>query len=202
SVLRDELTGVDDKLSVDCSPSELSWVMAAAEQAIWLASLHAAPHGVKRMSVQVPGVAETSNNLGVIELGPDGGHCNFMVRFLVDSSGHAFADEIVSLFSLSGTVAEKGGYYPGWTPNPGSPLLALCQSVYRRCFGADAATQVIHAGLECGIIAGKYPGMDIVSFGPTIRSPHAPGEAVEIASVERCWQLLREILAAPKTGLA
>jgi dipeptidase D len=105
-------------------------------------------------------------------------------------------DEIVSLFALSGTVAVKAGHYPGWAPNPDSRLLSLCQAVYRREFASDSRVQVIHAGLECGIIGAKYPGLDIVSFGPTIRGAHAPGEAVEIESVARCWQLLRAILAA------
>jgi dipeptidase D len=75
-------------------------------------------------------------------------------------------------------------------------LLALCQSVYRRDFGAESKVQVIHAGLECGIIGAKYPGLDIVSFGPTIRGAHAPGESVEISSVDRCWSLLKAIVAA------
>ena len=94
-----------------------------------------------------------------------------------------------------GTVAEIAGHYPGWTPNPASPLLATCQRVYQREFKEDSHVQVIHAGLECGIIAAKYPGMDIVSFGPTIRGAHAPGESVDIASVERAWHLLTAILA-------
>ena len=119
-----------------------------------------------------------------------------MVRSLLDSGSTALADEIVSLFALSGTVVDKDGYYPGWAPNPGSPLLALCQAVYRREFGGESTVQVIHAGLECGIIGAKYPGLDIVSFGPTIRGAHAPGEAVDIGSVGRCWHLLRAILAA------
>jgi dipeptidase D len=169
--------------------------MSAAEQKVWLASLHAAPHGVRRMSRQVPGVVETSNNLGMVNLHPNGGSCNFMVRSLLDSGSLALADEIVSLFVLSDTRAEKSGYYPGWTPNPASPLLALCQSVYRRDFAAESRVQVIHAGLECGIIGAKYPGLDIVSFGPTIHGAHAPGEAVEVESVGRCWTLLKAILA-------
>ena len=111
-------------------------VLPQPEQAIWLASLHAAPHGVRRMSRQVPGVVETSNNLGMVALAANGGSCNFMVRSLLDSGSTALADEIVSLFALSGTVAEKAGYYPGWAPNPASQLLALCQSVYRREFAA------------------------------------------------------------------
>ncbi len=124
-----------------------------------------------------------------------------MVRSLIDSGSQALADEIASLWALSGTLVEQEGYYPGWAPNPASGLLKLCQAVYRRDFGADSKVQVIHAGLECGIIGAKYPGMDIVSFGPTIRGAHAPGEGVEVASVERCWRLLSAILAELKVAL-
>ncbi len=87
------------------------------------------------------------------------------------------------------------GQYPGWRPNPASPLLAVCQSTFRAVFAETSATQVIHAGLECAIIGGKYPAMDMVSFGPTIRGAHAPGECLEVASVERCWRLLTAVLA-------
>lgn len=194
--LRGELRGVDEGLRLEMSSTVASQVMSLSEQAVWLDSLHAAPHGVRRMSRQVPGVVETSNNLGMVNLRADGGSCNFMVRSLLDSGSIALADEIVSLFALSGTSAKKAGYYPGWAPNPASPLLALCQRVYRRDFGAESAVQVIHAGLECGIIGAKYPALDIVSFGPSIRGPHAPGESVEILSVDRSWSLLKAILAA------
>ena len=194
--LRKELAGVDDALCLTAAPCAIARVMASAEQALWLGTLHAAPHGVRRMSVQVPGVVETSNNLGMVDLGPESGACNFMVRSLLDSGAGELADEIVSLFALSGTRATQSGRYPGWRPNPGSPLLALCQSVFRNSFGCESAIQVIHAGLECGIIGGKVPDMDMVSFGPTIRGAHAPGEAVQVESVERCWQLLKAILAA------
>ena len=148
------------------------------------------------MSVSMPGNVETSNNLGMVDLRPNTGTCNFMPRSTNDGACEALADEIVSLFALSGTRATKEGYYPGWQPNPDSPLLALCQKVYQHEFGAPAGTQVIHAGLECGIIGAKYPGLDIISFGPTIHNPHAPGESVEIASVAKSWQLLKAILAA------
>lgn len=194
ATLRAELRGIDEGLNLTVTVAEATQVMAAAEQEVWLGSLHAAPHGVRRMSRQVPGVVETSDNLGMVDLHPNGGSCNFMVRSLIGSGSLALADEIVSLWALSGTHAEKSGFYPGWAPNPESALLKLCQSVYRRDFAADSKVQVIHAGLECGIIGDKYPGMDIVSFGPTIRGAHAPGERVEIASVERCWRLLRAIL--------
>lgn len=194
-LLRSELQGVDDGLALAVSPCTVSAVLAPNDHAVWLASLHAAPHGVRRMSRQVPGVVETSNNLGMVDLLPAGGSCNFMVRSLLDSGSTALADEIVSLWALSGTAATTDGYYPGWAPNPASALLKACQAVYKRDFGTDSKVQVIHAGLECGIIGAKYPGLDIVSFGPTIRGAHAPGERLEVASVARCWQLLTAILA-------
>jgi dipeptidase D len=197
--LREELAGVDDGVALDCAPcapDAMARVMDSAEQASWLAALHAAPQGIRRMSARAPGVVETSDNLGIVDLAPDRGECHFLVRSLVDSAGAELAEEIVSLFTLSGAAAGTSGHYPGWTPNPASPLLAVCREVYRATFGGAPSDEVIHAGLECGIIRGKYPEMDALSLGPTIRGAHAPGEAVEVRSVECCWRLLREILAA------
>lgn len=199
-LLREELLGVDEAVSINLAPATARRVLSAEDQAVWLASLHAAPHGVQRRSLRVPGVVETSNNLGMVGITPYGGWCNFMVRSLRESGSRGLADEIVSLFALSGTSAEIAGYYPGWAPNPASPLLGLCQSVYRRQFGGESSVRVIHAGLECGLIAAVYPGLDMVSFGPTIRGAHAPGERVEIVSVGKAWHLLRAILAAIGAG--
>jgi dipeptidase D len=194
-----ELQGVEEQLTLRVEPlaagQAVHSTLSAADQAMWLNTLNAAPHGVYRMSQQVAGVVETSNNLGIVNIDPAQGHCNFMVRSLIDTGTQALADQIVSLFALSQTTATVSGHYPGWTPNPASPLLARCQEVYRAKHGEAAHVQVIHAGLECGIIAAKYPGIDIVSFGPTIRGAHAPGEAVEVASVAKTWDLLVGILA-------
>ncbi len=195
AVLRTELQGVEAGLSLELLPAAATQVMPMSEQTLWLDSLHAAPHGVHRMSCLVPGIVETSNNLGIVVLAPEGGSCNFMVRSLVDTAAQALAAQIVSLFRLSGSSAECSGFYPGWAPNPASPLLALCQRVFTRDFSAESKVKVVHAGLECGIIGEKYPGMDIVSFGPNIRGAHAPGERVEIASVAKVWALLTAILA-------
>ena len=194
--LADAIAEVEPALAVTVAGAEANAVMALSEQAVWLRSLHAAPHGVRRMSRSVPGVVETSNNLGMVALTAAGGHCNFLVRSLRDDAMRTLAAEIVDLFALSGTVARTAGHYPGWTPDPRSPLLATCQEVFRREFGSESRVQVIHAGLECGLIAAKYPRLDIVSFGPTIRGAHAPGEAVEIASVENTWRLLSAVLGA------
>jgi dipeptidase D len=196
NLLRQELTGVEPGLGLSCEAAQADRVLTQAEQSLWLNTLQAAPHGVHRMSQRVPGVVETSNNLGMVKLGPQGGHCNFMVRSLVDSGSRALAEQLRSLWALSGTVAEITGEYPGWAPNPDSPLLALCQQVYQREFGEASKVQVIHAGLECGLIAAKYPDMDIVSFGPTIGGAHAPGEWVDIESVANTWHLLKAILAS------
>ncbi|MDR2788611.1 MAG: aminoacyl-histidine dipeptidase [Candidatus Accumulibacter sp.] len=196
AVFREELAGIDEGVTLCCTPGEVSRVMGSAEQAAWLAALHAAPQGIRRMSLRAPGVVETSDNLGIVDLAPEGGECHFLVRSLIDSAGAALAEEIVSLFTLSGAVAEISGHYPGWAPNPASPLLGVCREVHRRLFGGPPSVDVIHAGLECGIIRGKYPEMDMLSFGPTIHGAHAPGESVEVRSVEHCWRLLREMLAA------
>lgn len=196
ALMRFELAGVDEGISLAANPATADSVMAAADQQQVFAALHAAPHGVKRMSQRVHGVVETSNNLGVISIADGKVFTNLMVRSLLDSGFANLASEIGALFGLAGFEVETEGGYPGWAPNPSSPLLALCQRVFREKFGAESAVQVIHAGLECGIIGAKYPQMDMVSFGPNIRGAHAPGERVEVESVGKAWQLLQAILAA------
>jgi dipeptidase D len=118
------------------------------------------------------------------------------VRSLHDGRADALADKLISHAASYGLRAWKDGAYPGWTPNPSSNLLALCQQVYTEQFGQPASLQVIHAGLECGLLAASHPHLDMISFGPDIQGAHAPGERVEIASVGRCWQLLKAVLQA------
>ncbi|OQS39443.1 aminoacyl-histidine dipeptidase [Chromobacterium haemolyticum] len=199
SLLRFELAGVDEGVTVVQERIELDQVMARADQGAIFAALHAAPHGVKRMSQRVEGVVETSNNLGVVVLEEGKLFANLMVRSLLDSGTWMLAREVESLFLLAGCQVEMEGGYPGWAPNPQSKLLALFQQVYAREFDGEAQVQVIHAGLECGILGSKYPGMDMVSFGPNIRGAHAPGERVEVESVGKAWHLLKAVLAAVPT---
>jgi dipeptidase D len=141
-------------------------------------------------------VTDTSSNLGVSALEQGAFKATFKVRSLHDGRADALADKLISHAASYALRAWKAGAYPGWTPNPSSPLLALCQQVYAAQFGQHASVQVIHAGLECGLLAASHPQLDMISFGPDIRGAHAPGERVEIASVGRCWQLLKAVLQA------
>jgi len=161
-----------------------------------LAFLDTVPNGVARVSDDFPGVIDTSSNLGVLVLEQGTLKATFKVRSLHDARADALADKLAAHASSYGLQAWKDGAYPGWTPSPSSGLLALCQRVYAVQFGQPASLQVIHAGLECGLLAASHPQLDMISFGPDIRGAHAPGERVEIASVQHCWQLLKAVLLA------
>lgn len=167
-----------------------------AERDRLLGFIDSAANGVARVSEDFPGVTDTSSNLGVLALANNEFKATFKVRSLHDARADKLADEMVAHAAAAGLQAWKSGAYPGWTPNPASPLLGLCQQVYRQEFGQPASQQVIHAGLECGLLAASHPQLDMISFGPDIRGAHAPGESVEIESVGRCWQLLRAVLQA------
>lgn len=167
-----------------------------AERDRLLAFLDTAANGVSRISEDFPGVTDTSSNLGVCALEGGEFRTTSKVRSLSDARADALADKLVTHAQAHGLQAWKDGAYPGWTPNPASKLLALCRQVYAERFGAEAGLQVIHAGLECGLLAASHPQLDMISFGPDIRGAHAPGEKVEIESVGRCWELLKAVLRA------
>ena len=170
--------------------------ISPAERQHMLAFLDSVANGVSMISDDFPGVTDTSSNLGVAALKQGVFRATFKVRSLQDARADALADKLVAYAAAHGLSAWKDGAYPGWTPNPSSPLLGLCQQVYTAQFGRPASLQVIHAGLECGLLAASHPHLEMISFGPDIRGAHAPGESVEIASVARCWQLLKAVLQA------
>jgi dipeptidase D len=162
-----------------------------------LTLLHELPYGVYHMSGQMPGVVETSNNIGELRLKEGHLHVNMMVRSLDEHGIHTLSDEIVASFAALGFEGiHVAGAGPVWHPNPASKLLALVRDVYKKTFNCEATVQVIHAGLECGVFNWLWPDMDMISFGPTIRGAHAPNERVDVSSVERAWQLLAGVLAA------
>ncbi len=196
AALRQEFAEVDAGVCLSWRAAQANFVIAVADQEALLSAVEASPYGVRSISADFPGVVDSSNNLGIVALVDGEFSANLMVRSLRDAGTAALAADIERVWRASGCEVSVGGRYPGWTPNPASALLALCQRVYRREFGSESRVTVIHAGLECGIIGAKYPGLDMVSFGPTIRGAHAPGESVEIAAVAKAWRLLAAILAA------
>ena len=141
-----------------------------------------------------PTVVETSSNLAIIEIG--GGKAG--IKILARGSRESYKEYIVttlqSTFNMAGMRVETSGDYCGWDPNTQSEILHLITSEYKELFGEEAHVVVDHAGLECSIILGKYPHLDVVSFGPTIRSPHTTGERCLISTIEPFWTLLTKTL--------
>ena len=152
------------------------------------------PNGVYRMDPALAGVVETSTNLARVVLGESEAEIQCLVRSAREAARDELCAAIRTTLAPLGATLALDGAYPGWTPNPASPLLAAMDALHRQAFGTPAEIKVIHAGLECGILAAAYPHWDMISFGPTIRYPHSPSEKVEIASVQRFWDYLRAAL--------
>jgi dipeptidase D len=194
--LRHELAGVDEGVSLSLVAVEERHGEALTPDASrrLVAVLHLAPCGVERMSVEMPGVVETSNNLGVVSLAQGHFQLCALVRSLRDSATADLADRFRALSELVEGDSRVENAYPGWTPDPGSALLARFRRIHQGTLGSDPQVLVIHAGLECGILGGKYPHLEMISFGPLIRGAHSPDERVELASVEEFWELLKVLI--------
>ncbi|MEL0638461.1 aminoacyl-histidine dipeptidase [Marinomonas sp. TI.3.20] len=196
-----EYGSIEANLEVLVSDASVDTQLSAEQHTALINALSCAPHGVNRMSTELEGVTETSCNLGVINLknNPEGGKsfdACLLVRSLVNSAVDHLSNTAKSAFSLidANVVLENG--YPGWRPDPNAGLLKHFLTVHKEVTGQEANVKVIHAGLECGIIGAKYPGMEMVSFGPNIRGAHSPTERMEIDSVGDFWRLLVALLAS------
>lgn len=187
--------GLEIALEPRDPPDEVPPPIADGSRDLLLRALAAAPHGVLAMSADVPGLVETSNNLAVVETGSDRARivCSFR-----SSSNPALADTMFSLrslFQLAGAEIEEESGYPGWPPRPDSPLVRRAVAAYEALFERTPEIKAVHAGLECGILTQKVPGLDAVSIGPEILGAHSPDERVRISSVARFYRLLRRLLA-------
>jgi len=153
------------------------------------------PHGVISMHPEMEGLVETSTNLAVVRTHESNAEIVCSTRSSIASALQATRDVLVAIGSLVGAdvILEEG--YPGWTPNLQSPLLQTMKEIYKKTFQKEAHVAAVHAGLECGIIGEKFPGMDMISFGPTIEHPHSPDERVHVGSVEKFWTFLKNVLA-------
>ena len=190
-----ELSGVEPSLLIEVVAAELP--ESVIELNIFvkvLNAIYACPNGVMRMSNEMDGLVETSNNLALVKSGNGVITIECLLRSSVDSARDDLEIMIKSLFDLAGADSVFDGAYPGWKPNQGSPILKTMQALYTKQFGNAPQITAIHAGLECGILGGTYPGLDMISFGPTIRYPHSPDEKVNIPSVQKFWEFLVETL--------
>ena len=169
-------------------------VMNREDQNQIVNALNACENGVMKMSEIIPGIVQTSTNLSIVNIGKGKAKAQLLLRSSDDKEKSRLAEQMKGLFNLSGAEVKLSGEYPGWQPNADSIALARAKSAYLDLYGKESEVKVIHAGLECGIIGGKYPEMDMISFGPTIQFPHSPDEKVDIPSVERFWKFLIRLL--------
>ncbi|MBF1584655.1 MAG: cytosol nonspecific dipeptidase, partial [Prevotella sp.] len=157
-------------------------------------AIYACHDGVVRMIPAYPDVVETSSNLAIINIANGKAAIKILARSSREDMKEYIATTLESCFNMAGMKVEMSGSYGGWDPNPESEVLHLLKKIYREQNAKEAIVQVDHAGLECSVILGKYPGMDVVSFGPTIRSPHTTNERCEVASILPFWNLLKQAL--------
>ena len=170
---------------------------AIDEMTAWnlVAALCASPHGVLAMSQEIENFVETSTNLasvkmtkpGVIRIGSSQRSC-------VAAARRAAAAKMEACFVLAGAIVRHEGEYPGWAPSAVSPVRDACVASYKKLFGVEPKVKAIHAGLECGLFTEKFPGLDMVSFGPTLRGVHAPGERLDLASLDKFVALLVDVI--------
>lgn len=185
----EELAGVDDGFTWKIATVQAPRCFSRECSATTLNLLSAIPDGVGAMSLAIPGLVETSTNLGVVKT--DGLRVEIVCcsRSSVMSSLAGLVEQHRALGLLAGAGIEQPQGYPGWKPNLASPLLAITRKSYAAAFGAEAGLLAIHAGLECGLLTEKYPDLDIVSFGPNIQGAHSPDEKVQVSSVQKIWKL-------------
>ena len=187
-----KLQGIDDQLQiiVQQNANQINEVIILQQQQAWLQALATCPYGISQWSRALPDVVETSNNIGVVKLTKDEAKTLIMVRSMVNQEALTFAQKIQLHFANFEIQSELTPLVSGWTPNPDSAALKCLQQAYQSAFEIEPNLKVIHAGLECGIIAEHYPDLQMVSFGPDIQGAHAPGERVKVDTVEKCWKLL------------
>lgn len=190
-----ELSAVDAglKITVEPAPAPAHVLDEKTQQALQ-AAVYAAPNGVIRMSDAVPGLVETSTNLAIVKSGKDEITIKCLMRSSVDSAKDDLATMMGHVFKLAGAQVKFEGGYPGWKPNPSSPIMDTMIKVYGNLYGVEPKVAAVHAGLECGLIGGVYPELDMISCGPTLRYPHSPDEKLEIATVGKWWNFLVETL--------
>ena len=195
--LNNEFKGIENTIHFEASVTELPETLIPEEvQDDVINSIVGCFNGAVRMFPDMPEVVETSSNLAIVKTMEGMVEVRFLIRSLNEVQKFFLASSLQSVFTLGGAKVEFEGDYPGWDPNMDSSILKLMRNIYKEEFGVDPKVQVIHAGLECGIIGSNVPGLDMISYGPTIRHPHSPDEKINIPSVEKFWKFTLDVLKA------
>jgi len=193
---KNEFNTADGNVLVKVAPTDCCCEKTYAPQFTekFIKTLLALPHGVFQMSQDIEGLVETSTNLATIVVEGDKIVVGSSQRSSIESAKRYAANSVKSVFELAGADVKTGDGYPGWKPNLDSPILHFSKDVYKKLYGKEPEIKAIHAGLECGILGDKEPGLDMISFGPTITGAHSPDEKVNIETVDKFYTLLKGIL--------
>ncbi len=191
-----EYERTEPNLVVDHSSTILpEKVMTQASQENFINILYACPHGVLEMSTRMKDMVETSTNLASVKFVDDEKvFITTSQRSEIDTRRYSAAEMVRSVFEMGGASVRNSDGYPGWAPNPDSKILKVAVESYKSLFGNEPIVRSIHAGLECGLFLEKYPELDMVSFGPTIRGAHSPDERIDIETVDKFWKHLVDVL--------
>ena len=200
AIIEDEYRGIEKNVEFFVEDVENPAELVPQEiQDNLVNAIYACHNGVVRMIPAYPNVVETSSNLAIIDIEAGKAVIKILARSSREDMKEYVATTLESCFDMAGMKTELSGSYGGWDPNPDSEILNLMRKVYKDQTGEEAIVQADHAGLECSVILSKYPGMDVVSFGPTLLSPHTTTERFEIATAEPFWKMLIAVLEqAPK----
>ncbi len=195
AMIEDEFKTIESNVEMYCENVEKPAEILPVEiQDNLVDAIYACHNGVVRFIPVKPDVVETSSNLAIINIDSTSASIKILARSSREDMKEYVASQLESCFNMAGMKVEMSGSYGGWDPNPNSEILNLLCKVYKDQTGTDAAIEVDHAGLECSVILGKYPNMDVVSLGPTLRSPHTTTERCEIATIEPFWNLVKATL--------
>lgn len=204
-ILKNEFKNTDPDLKLTIEPAtsaKYSQVLTPKDARRLLDLILALPHGVAAMSTDIPGLVETSNNVANIKIENQTAKLLSSQRSSVVSRLKAHTNRIEAIARLAGGTAQSGDGYPPWPPKMDSPLLEKSKQLYQRLFHKEPVVEVIHAGLECGIIGDRNPGMDMISIGPDLKNPHSPDEKIKISAIGKVWDFLVALLKELKTAQA
>ena len=198
--LKAEFRIQDENLNIELEQTEIpAKCMSAEDTRRVLLAITACHNGVFCMSSAIEGLVETSSSLARVIVKDGEFKTQSLQRSSVESAKYDVSRTVAAPFHLMGCEVQHTGEYPGWAPNPNSEILTVLESTYEELFNEKPKVMAIHAGLECGILGERYPGLDMISFGPTIKNPHSPDEKTSISSIQKFWKFFLEVLKrAPK----